>query len=64
MFAVKLKGQIILDRQLWGKLPKDIEPSVVEIIVLHEPSPEPAKTAKKSRRHAGRKAWAFLGEAE
>jgi len=51
MLAFKLKGQITRDRQLRVKLPKDVPPGAVEVIVLYEVSP---KLSKETRR-AGRK---------
>ena len=50
MFAVKLKGQITPDRQLRVKLPRDIAPGEVEVIVLHETPIKPAQAPKRRTR--------------
>ena len=41
MLAVRLKGQITADRKLVVKLPKDIAPGTVDVIVLHEAPARP-----------------------
>ena len=65
MFAVKLKGQITPDRQLRVKLPKDIAPGAVEVIVLHEAPPEPARTPKRrTRRKAAHPAFGLWAKRE
>ena len=62
MLAVKLKGQITSDRKLKVKLPKDIEPGAVEVIVLHEAPLLPAKTrtgrARRKTAHPAFGIWA------
>ncbi|HLB46532.1 MAG TPA: hypothetical protein VJL59_05840 [Anaerolineales bacterium] len=58
MVAVKLKGTITTNRRLLVKLPKEMMPGEVEVIVLRE---APAKTARpKTRRkkHPGFGVWA------
>jgi len=65
MSAVKLKGQITSDRKLRVKLPKDIAPGAVEVIVLHEAPPEPARTPKRrTRRKAAHPAFGLWAKRE
>ena len=56
MLAVKLKGQITADRKLVVKLPKDIAPGAVDVIVLHE---APVKSrARRRPAHPAFGIWA------
>jgi len=50
MVAVKLKGHITSDRKLSVKLPKDITPGEVEVILLHEAPTKPVRTRTPKRR--------------
>lgn len=59
MLALKLKGQITSDRQLVVKLPKDIAPGTVDVIVLHEaPSKAPRRRARRKSAHPAFGIWA------
>ncbi len=51
MVAVKLKGHITPDRKLSVKLPKDITPGEVEVILLHEAPTKPMKAPRRRARH-------------
>lgn len=59
MLAVKLKGRVTSDRRLVVKLPEDIEPGTVEVIVLHEKStPASEPRARRKAAHPGFGIWA------
>ncbi len=59
MLAVKLKGRVTSDRRLVVKLPEDIEPGTVEVIVLHEkPAPASEPRARRKATHPGFGIWA------
>jgi hypothetical protein len=58
MVAVKLRGRVTTNKQLVVKLPKDIAPGEVEVILLHEP-PAKAQTRRARRKtHPAFGMWA------
>lgn len=60
MVAIKLKGKVTPDRQLVvEKLPKDITPGAVEVIVLHEaPVKSPRRRSRSRATHPAFGLWA------
>ncbi len=59
MLALKLKGQITADRQLVVKLPKNVAPGAVDVILLHEaPLQAPIRRARRKPAHPAFGIWA------
>ena len=58
MVAVKLKGTITTNRRLLVKLPKEMTPGEVEVIVLREAPPKATKAKPKRKKHPAFGLWA------
>ncbi len=64
MLATKLKGQVTSDRKLVVKLPRNIPPGAVEVIVLSEALARPVKPRSARRKaHPAFGIWADRPEA-
>jgi hypothetical protein len=58
MLATKLQGQITRDRRLVVQIPRDMETGMVEVILLHLPSPPTKRRARRGATHPAFGIWA------